>query len=114
MALEQVTPKPVFSLVPFVGNQINGFTVAIVSAIAIFIASFLFDALLNPLGKKIRNSQSFLIFFDAVNVVSVTLIIAVCYNVSKEVINDWRTLVIAILSIGITFNYKKSTVHLLF
>jgi len=44
---------------------------------------------------------------DTVNVVSVALIIAVCYYVSKEVINDWRTPVIAILSIGTTFDYKK-------
>ena len=40
IALEQVTTKPIFSLVPFVGNQINGFTGAIVSTIAIFIILF--------------------------------------------------------------------------
>ena len=39
-ALEKVTTKPVFTLVPFVGNQINGFTGAIVSVIAIFIILF--------------------------------------------------------------------------
>ena len=48
-----------------------------------------------------------MIILDTVNVVSVALIIAVCYNVNKEVVNDGRTSVIAILSIGITFGYKK-------
>jgi len=49
-------------LVPFVGNQINGFTGAIVSAIAIFIASFFFDALLNPPGKKYEIHNHFYFF----------------------------------------------------
>jgi len=107
IAVGQVTPGPVFSSVTFVGYQINGFTGAIISTIAIFIPSFIFVALLNPLVKKMRNSQSFSIFLDAVNVASVAVIIAVCYEMGKEVITDWRTLLIAILSIGITFGYKK-------
>jgi chromate transporter len=107
IAVGQVTPGPVFSAVTFVGYQINGFTGAIISTIAIFIPSFIFVALLNPLVKKMRSSQSFSIFLDAVNVASVAVIVAVCYDMSKEVITDWRTLLIAILSIGITFGYKK-------
>jgi chromate transporter len=107
IAVGQVTPGPVFSSVTFLGYQINGFTGAIISTIAIFIPSFIFVALLNPLVKKMRSSQSFSIFLDAVNVASVAVIVAVCYDMSKEVITDWRTLLIAILSIGITFGYKK-------
>jgi chromate transporter len=107
IAIGQVTPGPVFSSVTFVGYQINGFMGAIVSTVAIFIPSFVFVAVLNPLVKKMRNSRSFSIFLDAVNVASVALIIAVCYDMSREVINDWRTLMIAIISIGITFGYKK-------
>jgi chromate transporter len=107
IAVGQVTPGPVFSAVTFVGYQINGFTGAIISTIAIFIPSFIFVALLNPLVKKMRSSQSFSIFLDAVNVASVAVIVTICYDMSKEVITDWRTLLIAILSIGITFGYKK-------
>ncbi|SHG17586.1 chromate transporter [Flavobacterium micromati] len=107
IAVGQVTPGPVFSSVTFLGYQINGFSGAIISTIAIFIPSFIFVALLNPLVKKMRSSQSFSIFLDAVNVASVAVIVAVCYDMSKEVITDWRTLLIAILSIGITFGYKK-------
>jgi chromate transporter len=46
-----VLPGPVFSSVTFIGYQ-NGLQGAIVATIAIFIPSFLFVALLNPLVKK--------------------------------------------------------------
>lgn len=107
IAVGQFTPGPVFSSVTFIGYQINGFTGAIVSTIAIFLPSFVFVALLNPIVKKMRNSQLFSAFLDAVNVASVAIIIAVCFEIGKDTITDWRTILIAILSITIAFGYKK-------
>lgn len=107
VAVGQLTPGPVFSSVTFVGYQINGFTGAIFSTIAIFLPSFVFVALLNPLVKKMRNSTLFASFLDAVNVASVVLIIAVCFEMGKDSITDWKTICIAVLSIAITFGYRK-------
>lgn len=103
----QFTPGPVFSSVTFIGYQINGFTGAVVSTIAIFLPSFLFVALLNPIVKKMRNSTLFSAFLDAVNVASVAIIVAVCFDMGKDTITDWRTILIAILSISIAFGYRK-------
>lgn len=107
IAVGQFTPGPVFSSVTFIGYQINGLRGAIVSTIAIFLPSFVFVALLNPIVKKMRNSELFSAFLDAVNVASVAIIIAVCFEMGKETITDWQTILIAVLSIVIAFGYKK-------
>ncbi|MBA2613062.1 MAG: chromate efflux transporter [Bacteroidetes bacterium] len=107
IAVGQFTPGPVFSSVTFIGYQINGLKGAIVSTIGIFLPSFVFVALLNPLVKKMRNSKLFSAFLDAVNVASVAIIVSVCFTMGKEAIIEWRTLLIAISSIILTFGYKK-------
>lgn len=107
IAVGQFTPGPVFSAVTFIGYQINGWSGAAIATIGIFLPSFIFVALLNPLVKKIRSSKLFSAFLDAVNVASVALIIAVCYKMGKETITDWRTISIAVLSMLMTFGFRK-------
>lgn len=107
IAVGQFTPGPVFSSVTFIGYQMNGLTGAIVSTTAIFLPSFVFVALLNPLVKKMRNSNLFSAFLDAVNVASIAIIVSVCFSMGKDTITDWRTILLAILSIIITFGYRK-------
>jgi chromate transporter len=106
IAVGQFTPGPVFSSVTFVGYQINGFTGAIVSTLGIFIPSFVFVALLNPLVKKMRNSKQFSIFLDAVNVASVAIIISICFSMSKDTVTDWRTVSIAVISMILLLKFK--------
>lgn len=107
IAVGQFTPGPVFSSVTFIGYQINGFSGALISTTAIFLPSFIFVALLNPLVKKMRHSTVFAIFLDAVNVASIAIIISICIEMGSETIIDWRTILIAVISIMITFNYRK-------
>ena len=107
IAVGQFTPGPVFSSVTFIGFQINGLSGAIISTIAIFLPSFVFVVLLNPLMKMLRNSKGLSAFLDAVNVASVAIIIAVCYEMGKETITDWRTILITVVSAIIVFNFKK-------
>ena len=107
IAVGQITPGPVFSSVTFIGYQINGFSGAIISTIAIFLPSFVFVALLNPIVKKMRNSHLFSAFLDAVNVASVAIIVAICFDMGRAAITDWRTILIAGLSILVAFGYKK-------
>ncbi|TGD59881.1 chromate efflux transporter [Flavobacterium humi] len=107
IAVGQFTPGPVFSSVTFIGYQINGWPGAIVSTVGIFLPSFVFVALLNPLVKRMRDSTLFSVFLDAVNVASIAIIIAVCYTMGKDSMNDWRTILIAIGSILLAFGYKN-------
>lgn len=107
IAVGQFTPGPVFSSVTFIGYQMNGFYGALVATVGIFLPSFAFVVLLNPLVKKMRNSKLFSSFLDAVNVASVAIIISVCITMGSETITDWRTIVIAIASISILYKFKK-------
>jgi chromate transporter len=106
IAVGQFTPGPVFSSVTFIGYQVNGFNGAVISTIGIFLPSFLFVALLNPLVRKMRGSKLFTAFLNAVNVASIALIIAVCYQMGKDSIRDWRTVLIAVCSAVILFRFK--------
>lgn len=107
IAVGQFTPGPVFSAVTFVGYQISGLTGATLATIGIFLPSFVFVALLNPLVKKMRNSTLFSAFLDAVNVASVAIIVSVCYIMGRETITDWRTILIALTSCSVVFGLKK-------
>lgn len=107
IAVGQFTPGPVFSSVTFIGYQINSLTGAAISTTAIFLPSFVFVALLKPIVKKMRSSELFAAFLDAVNVASAVIIMAVCIDMGKESLLDWRTIFIAVLSIAFTFGYKK-------
>lgn len=107
IAVGQFTPGPVFSAVTFIGFQINGFTGAIVSTIGIFLPSFLFVWLLNPLVPKMRKSEQLSVFLDAVNVASVVLILFTCYQMGIDSVSDWRTITIAIISLVVCFSLKK-------
>lgn len=107
IAVGQFTPGPVFSSVTFIGYQIKGWSGAVVSTVAIFLPSFVFVALLNPLVRKMRKSRLFSSFLDAVNVASVAIIVAICYHMGRESITDWRTVLIGILSIVVAFSFRR-------
>jgi len=107
IAVGQFTPGPVFSSVTFIGYQINYFTGALIATIGIFLPSFLFVALLNPLVRKMRNSKLFSVFLDTVNVASIAIIVAICCQLGKDTISDWRTILIAAISLVVTFSFKK-------
>lgn len=107
IAVGQFTPGPVFSSVTFIGYQINRWTGAAVSTIGIFLPSFVLATLLNPLVRIMRNSVLFSAFLDAVNIASVAIIIVVCYVIGRDSISDWRTVVIAVWAVVLTFGFRK-------
>jgi len=107
IAVGQFTPGPVFSSVTFIGYQIDSFKGAMLATAGIFLPSFLFVAMLNPLVRRIRRSKLASAFLDAVNVASVAIIVTVCYQMGKETITDWRTVIIAVASLAVVFGFKK-------
>jgi len=107
VAVGQFTPGPVFSSVTFVGYQINGISGAVCATVAIFLPSFVFVALLNPLVRVARNSKWFAAFLDAVNVASVAIIINVCYNMGRIAITDWKSILVMSAAIIVTFSFRK-------
>jgi chromate transporter len=107
IAVGQFTPGPVFSSVTFIGWQMNGLQGAILATIAIFLPSFVLVALLNPLVPRMRQSKLFSAFLDGVNIASIAIILTVCFNFARTTVTDWRTILIALLSLIVTFGFRK-------
>ena len=107
IAVGQITPGPVLSTASFVGWQLNGWSGSIAATIGIFLPSFFFVWLLNPLVVKMRNSGIFSSFLDAVNVASVALIIGICFTMTRDVSQDWRSIIILVLSLAVNFLFKN-------
>ena len=107
VAVGQMTPGPVLSTATFIGWQLQGFWGAILATIGIFLPSFIFVLILNPLIPKIRKSVVISAFLDAVNVAAVGLIIAVCFEMGYATLLDWRTVIITLLAFITVFIFQK-------
>ncbi|HTQ28626.1 MAG TPA: chromate transporter, partial [Puia sp.] len=107
IAVGQFTPGPVFSAVTFIGYQINGFSGALFSTIAVFLPSFIFVWILNPLIPQMRRSVHFGNFLDAVNIASLAAILYVCYQMGVSSLQDWRSILIGLLAAALLFTQKN-------
>ena len=107
VAVGQITPGPVLSTATFIGWQMNGAMGALAATVGIFLPSFILVLLLNPLIPKMRKSKVLGALLDTVNVAAVALIIAVCIEMGKDTLTDWKTLLIAIISLITVFVFKK-------
>ncbi|MEN9217134.1 MAG: chromate efflux transporter [Gloeomargarita sp. HHBFW_bins_162] len=85
IALGQFTPGPVLSTASFVGFQIAGWEGAAVATIAIFLPSFIFVALLNPIVIWFRRTTWTGAFLDGLNVGAVALIAVVVARLGWQI-----------------------------
>lgn len=108
IAVGQFTPGPVLSTATFIGYQLGGLGGALAATLGIFLPSFLFVWLLNPLVERMRKSRFLSHFLDSVNIAAVAIMAAVLFDMGWESIINWQTLVIAGLSFIYTFALKKS------
>lgn len=107
VAVGQLTPGPVLSTATFIGYQLAGFWGAVAATVGIFLPSFLFVLILNPLVPKMRKSSFLSGFLDSVNIAAVAVMIAVLFEMSRDTLTDWRGIVIALVSMAITLGFKK-------
>ena len=105
IAIGQFTPGPVLSTATFIGYIIAGVPGAIISTVGIFLPSFVFVAMLNPLIPRLRASKWTRAFLDSVNVSSVALMAVVTLQlgvttltVPKAPFVDFLAVAIAIVS----------------
>ena len=107
IAVGQFTPGPVFTAATFIGWQLGGWGGALAATIGIFLPSFLFVYFLNPLIPALRRSALMSAFLDIINIVSVAIIFAVCIEMGREAIGDWRTALIAVLGFITSYFFKQ-------
>ena len=106
IAVGQVTPGPVFTTATFVGYILGGTPGALLATLGIFLPSFIFVAISNPLIPKVRNSPWVSGLLDGVNVASLGLMGAVTWTLGRASIIDPLTIIIALVSIGLLVRFK--------
>jgi chromate transporter len=112
VAIGQVTPGPVFTTATFIGYIVAGVPGAILSTIGIFLPSFLFVALTNPLIPRLRRSPWMSAFLDGVNVAAVGLMVAVTWELGRAAIVDWLTAVLALAAALLLVRFKVNSTWL--
>ena len=73
---------------------------------AIFLPSYLFVLLLNPLIPRLRKSSWSAAFMDAVNASAVALMAAVVFELGRATLADWTTWLITVLALVLVLRFK--------
>jgi len=95
-AVGQFTPGPLLSTATFVGYVAAGLPGAVVATLGIFLPSFAFVRLLNPLVPKLRRSPTTAAFMDAVNVSALGLMAAVTVELGIHTLTEPGAVAIAL------------------
>ncbi len=101
IAIGQVTPGPVFTTATFVGYLVGGVPGALVATLGIFLPSFIFVALSNPLIPRLRQSPWFAGMLDGVNVASLGLMAAVTWQLALSSLIDPLTIGLALCAFSL-------------
>lgn len=112
IAVGQFTPGPVLSTATFVGYVVSGISGAVISTVAIFLPSFIFVLILNPVIPRLRASKTMSAFLDAVNISAIGLMAAVIIHFASSVLIDWRGILIAVAATVAGIRFKLNAAWL--
>lgn len=107
VAIGQFTPGPVLSTSTFIGYLLNGPWGAMAASIGIFLPSFIFVLILNPLIPKMRNSKNFSLLLDSVNAGAIGLMAYALYPLSKVSFLNPAGIIIFVISAALVWRYPK-------
>jgi chromate transporter len=113
VAIGQVTPGPLFTAATFIGYLLGGTPGALLATLGIFLPSFLFVAISNPLIPKIRDSTWAGSLLDGVNASALGLMAAVTVQLGIASLVDFYTIVLAILSLVLLLRSKINSTWLI-
>lgn len=112
IAIGQFTPGPVFTTATFIGYLVASWPGAILATVGIFLPSFIFVALSNPLIPRLRRSTWFSALLDGVNVGSLGLMAGVTLQLGRVSLIDVPTVVLALVAAVLLVRYKVNSVWL--
>ena len=113
VAIGQVTPGPLFTAATFIGYLLGGVPAALLATLGIFLPSFIFVAISNPLIPRIRSSTWAGALLDGVNAAALGLMAAVTVQLGLSSLTDPFTLVLAVISAILLFVYKINSTWLI-
>ncbi|HEV8311346.1 MAG TPA: chromate efflux transporter [Methylomirabilota bacterium] len=112
VAVGQLTPGPVLTTATFIGYLVAGIPGAFLATLGIFLPSFVFVALSNPLVPRLRRSRWAGSFLDGANAASVALMAVVMWQLGRAAIVDWLTAWLALAAAGLLFWLRLNSVWL--
>ncbi|HLO28968.1 MAG TPA: chromate efflux transporter [Anaerolineales bacterium] len=113
VAIGQFTPGPLFTAATFIGYLLGGTAGALLATLGIFLPSFIFVAISNPLIPKIRNSAWAGSLLDGVNAAALGLMAAVTFQLGVSSLTDLYAVVIAIVSLFLLLRYRINSTWLI-
>ena len=113
VAIGQVTPGPVFTTATFIGYLLGGLPGALLATLGIFLPSFIFVAISNPLIPRMRNSPWVSGLLDGVNVASFGLMAAVTWQLGTASLIDPLTIGVGLVSLLLLVRFKINTTWLI-
>jgi chromate transporter len=106
IAVGQITPGPLFTSATFIGYILGGVPGALLATFGIFLPSFVFVAISNPLIPRMRRSVWVGSFLDGINIASLSLMSAVTFQLGISSLFDLPTILIALISLGLLLRFK--------
>lgn len=113
IAVGQVTPGPLFTSATFIGYILGGVPGGLLATLGIFLPSFVFVAISNPLIPKMRNSVWVGSFLDGINIASLSLMTAVTFQLGQASLIDLPTILIGLITLGILLRFKLNSTWLI-
>lgn len=113
VAIGQFTPGPVFTTATFIGYITGGIPGAFLATLGIFLPSFVFVAISNPLIPRLRSSQNTSLFLDGLNAASLGLMLAVLLQLAQTAFSDLLSVGIGIISAVLLFRFRINTTWLI-
>jgi len=108
----QVTPGPVFTTATFIGYLVGGLPGALVATLGIFLPSFVFVALSNPLIPRLRASPWASSILDGVNAASLGMMAGVMLVMARAALIDAWSVGLALLAGFLLLRWKVNSTWL--
>lgn len=112
VAVGQFTPRPVFTAATFVGSLVAEWPGAVLATVGIFLPPFLFVAAVNPLIPHLRRSPWAGTLLDGVNPITLGLMAAVTWQLSRSAITDWLTGLLSVSAAAMLVRLKVNSTWL--
>lgn len=106
IAIGQITPGPLFTSATFVGYLLGGIPGALVATVGIFLPSFFFVAISNPIIPRMRASTWLAAMLDGINVAALGLMVGVMGEISLTSLTDTFTILLGVVSTFLLFRYN--------
>lgn len=113
IAIGQITPGPLFTSATFIGYLLGGVPAALLATLAIFLPSYIFVAISNPIIPKLRQSTWAGSLLDGVIVASLALMAAVTFQLGQASLIDLPAWIIFAVSAFLLFRYKVNSTWLI-